>query len=616
MRSGLRMIAKSVGSAPPVPLASPGRYHRMFDLGVGKGSKETLMRTYGMSGTVYAIVSLLQSSPASAKWHLYKKQKEDGRVRYSTPGTGAQGNTPQRTEVVNHAALSLWNKPNAFHSRFEFQEGANQHLELTGETFWVLDNETANFPTSMWYVRPDRLEPVPGADQFIAGWIYYSPDGESIPLTNDQVIQEKTPDPLDSFRGTGPTASILANIEQQNYATQFQRNLFLNGADPGAIIQLDKRLTDREWDEFTERWRESHQGIARAGRVGILENGAQWVAPAGVNNKDMQYTNLRLANRDEIREAWRMHKSMLGTADDVNRANAQTAEEVFTSWMTVPRLERRKDTLNCKFLPLFGASGEGVEFDYDDPTPDNREEDNGALAAQTTAFAALIDAGVDPDDAAEVAGLPSMAMVEKATQMPALPPAWVPAPPAAPAGGDSGTEPDSGDDSTPQARLSYTMYGKSDAAKAYQQEAADYPADAIAWMHHATWTGPVKVPESQIDPDMSALDPADPGHVNEFVKLLHKGRKLKPVILVKRPGSPLLLLVDGHHRYLAAISEGKKVRAFIGTVTKNHGDWETMHEQQSNRHIGNSLRWREPSPYELIGAFMHSSINGHSQVGV
>lgn len=430
MKSSIRRLRNQL-SGPPVPLAN-GAYRRgmMFDLGSGRASRETYMRAYGRSGTVYSIVSLLQQAAASPAWHLYKKQPQDGRRRYTT---GDQG-SDQRTEVITHAALSLWNKPNVFQSGFEFREGSNQHLELTGETFWVLDNEFATFPTSMWYVNPARMEPVPDPDQYLLGWIYTGPGGEQIPLDRDQVIQEKLPDPLDQFRGMGPVASILPNIEQQRYATEYQRNLFLNGATPGGIIQAPQgvSLTDTEWDEFVDRWRESHQGVARAGRVGLLENGLTWVNDAP-NNRDLEYGNLRLANRDELREAWRMHKSMLGTADDVNRANAQTAEEVFVSWQTIPRLERRKDTLNFKLLPMFGATGENVEFDYEDPSPTNPEAANQELLAKARAAQALVDAGFDPTDVLETVGLPDMGVVERAIQQPALPPGWVPGQPVPPA---------------------------------------------------------------------------------------------------------------------------------------------------------------------------------------
>ena len=267
MKSGLRRITKRSGKTP-IPLAPYGyRRGSIFDLGIGKQSKETQLRAYQQSGTVFSIVSLLQQSAATPAWHLYKKQPQDGRRRYTTADKGSD----QRIEVVQHAAIQLWHKPNEFMSGFEFREGCNQHQELTGETFWVLNREVTSFPTAIWYVSPARMDPVPDPDDYLVGWIYTSPSGEQIPLKLDEVIQEKLPDPLDPFRGAGPVGSIMPNIEQQYYATEYQRNLFYNGADPGGTLTVPNRLTETEFDELITRWRETHQGIARAGRVGVLE---------------------------------------------------------------------------------------------------------------------------------------------------------------------------------------------------------------------------------------------------------------------------------------------------------------------------------------------------------
>ena len=45
---------------------------------------------------------------------------------------------------------------------------------------------------------------------------------------------------------------------------------------------------------------------------------------------------------------------------------------------------------------------------------------------------------------------------------------------------------------------------------------------------------------------------------------------------------PVLKLVDGHHRYLAAAEMDVPVRAFIATVDAEHGDWESMHDYQKD----------------------------------
>jgi phage portal protein BeeE len=274
----------------------------------------------------------------------------------------------------------------------------------------------------------------------MAGWIYTSPDGmERVPLLPTEVVYNNYPDPEDPYGGYGPLGSVLVDVEAARYSAEWNRNYFENSAEPGGVIQVDHELQDDEFNELVNRWRETHRGVARSHRVAVLEGGQTWV-PNARSMKDMDFANLRGTSRDIIREALGMHKVMTGVTEDVNRANAQTGEEVFASWKVAPRLDRWRDNVfNAQLLPLFGPAGDDVEFDYSYPTPQNREQDNAELTAKTGAFAALVDAGVDPDDAAEVVGLPKMAMAERATQQPALPPAWVPAgAPAAPAAPEPG----------------------------------------------------------------------------------------------------------------------------------------------------------------------------------
>jgi hypothetical protein len=104
---------------------------------------------------------------------------------------------------------------------------------------------------------------------------------------------------------------------------------------------------------------------------------------------------------------------MLGLAEDINRANAQTAEEVHTAWHEVPRLRRTRSALNEKFLPMYGETGGRVEFDFEDPTPADREQDNAELAVKATAVATLVTAGYDPTDVLKVCGLPAMKVAPK-----------------------------------------------------------------------------------------------------------------------------------------------------------------------------------------------------------
>lgn len=425
--------ALALRNAAPVPVGTSG-FWRLSGTSLGAPDSEAFMRTHGTVGTVWQIVHLLSSNVAKPEWRLYRKEKTDGRVRYTTNDQGSD----QRKEVVQHQAKTVLAKPNPFYSRFSLFELSQMYMELTGECFLVVDRDPrSSIPLGLWPVRPDRMTEVPDPLEYLKGWVYTSPDGrEKVPLEVDDVIQVKYPNPLNPYRGLGPVQAVLTDVQAAAYSAEWNRNFFLNSAQPGGVLQVDHRLGDDEWNELTNRWREAHRGVSRAHRVAVLEAGVTWV-PNEVHLKDMDFRNLRDLSRDLIREAWGVHKIMLGNSDDVNRANAQTGEEVFANWSVAPRLDRWKDALNEQFLPLFRATGENVEFDYLYPLPQNREQDNAELTAKSQAWAALVGAGADPHDAAEVCGLPDMNIVEQATQAPALPPGWVPEQPAAPDGDEA-----------------------------------------------------------------------------------------------------------------------------------------------------------------------------------
>jgi HK97 family phage portal protein len=425
MGSLLGMLAKPRNQGPPVPM-SPGSYlGGTGAMPLGGGGYLAYMSAFASNGTVWQIAHLLAQSVAKPEWRLYQKTQRDGRVRYTTSDQGSD----QRREVVVHPALTVLGCPAPVKAgaltlpawtRFSLFEYSQLHLELCGEAYWVIGRDPrVNWPMSLWPVRPDRMEPVPDAENFLKGWVYRSPDGrELVPLDVEDVIQVKYPNPLDPHRGLGPAQAVLADIEAARYGAEWNRNFFLNSAVPGGVIQVDHAMGDDEWNDLTRRWREAHRGVARAHRVAVLEAGQTWV-PNAHSMRDMDFGHLRDLQRDLIREAWGIHKIMLGNSDDVNRANAQTGEEVFANWSVAPRLDRWQDALNYQLLPLFGAAGDGVEFGYIFPTPKNREQDQAELIAKTAAAETLIAAGFDAAAVLEVVGLPDMPW--KAPAVPAKP---------------------------------------------------------------------------------------------------------------------------------------------------------------------------------------------------
>lgn len=345
---------------------------------------------YGSVGTLFAIVSQIGNAFASTEWHLYKKS--------------AQRDKARRKEVTNHAFNVVWNKPNDFYTSRFFRETVQQHLDLVGEGIFVLVR-LGGLIVEMWPVRPDRMQPVKHPQKFMVGWIYQGPNGEDVPLNLEDVIQIKYPNPGDPYRGMGPVQTVLADIDAARYSAEWNKNFFVNGARPGGIITVDYRMSDDEFANFINRWRQQHQGVANAHRVAVLEN-AQW-QDTNFSMSDMQFVELRNLPRELIREAFAFPKPMLGTVDDVNRANAEAGKEIMAEGQTIPRLSRWRDILNNFLIPQFDK-GRTLEVDYDDPTPINADAVNKQWLAQSTAADKMVKAGYDRAQVLEWLGMPAM----------------------------------------------------------------------------------------------------------------------------------------------------------------------------------------------------------------
>jgi HK97 family phage portal protein len=284
--------------------------------------------------------------------------------------------------------------------------------------------EGVTIPLEMWPVRPDRIQPVPDPKEFLLGYMYTGPDGQQVALGKDDVIFIRTPHPTDPYRGIGPVQALLTDFDAARYSAEWNRNFFLNSAEPGGIIEVPGHLGDTEFDELRDRWNEQHKGIANAHRVAILEHG-KWV-DRKFTQRDMQFAELRNLSREVIREAFGFPKPMTGAVDDVNRSNADAGAVMFARWLVVPDLEAIRDALNHKFLPLFGATAQGLEFDFVNPIPDDVESEAMQLTARADAAAKLRTAGWDPAGILSAVGLPEIPFAGPAE--PLLPAALKPDP--------------------------------------------------------------------------------------------------------------------------------------------------------------------------------------------
>ncbi len=356
------------------------------------------MQAYGSVSTLHAIVSRLANDVSAVEWKLYKK-KTDARRSY------AWDDMDMRQEIASHPLLDVINNPNECMTRQYFIETIQQHIDLAGESFIVIESEM-NIPYRLWPVRPDKMQPAISADEFITGYVFTTPEGQKIPFAPEEVIHLKMPNPMTPFRGMSPVTPLLIDLDSHRYASEFNRNFFLNDATPNGIIKLPGGLTDEEFQSIVIRWNEQYRGVANANKTAFVEEGV-WQNTT-ISMRDMQFPELRRVSVETIREAFGFPKFKLGVVDDVNRATADASEVMYARSLLVPRLERIKQALNSSLLPLFRKTTEGLELDYCNPIPNDEEIESSILLNKATFVTMMTEKGFDSGELLAIVGLPQI----------------------------------------------------------------------------------------------------------------------------------------------------------------------------------------------------------------
>ena len=345
-----RILEKITNRERPVLMSGFASNPTGFLSGASQGTVAELS-AHGSIGWLFQVVNRIATSVAEVEWNLYQRTSEDERVLL-----------PQ-----GHPAMQLWNKPSPFFTNDELLETTQQHIELTGEGWWVLvPSVVGGPPVEIWPVRPDRMTPIKDKSDYVRGYVYKFEDTQQI-FEPDSVIFLRMPNPLDPHRGSGPVQSLMVDIDSEQAAREWTRNFFRNDAAPGGIIELDQTLDDAQWEQFVQRWREQHAGVANAHRVAVIERG-KW-ADRKITQREMQFEELRRLNRDVILGAFGIHGSIMGISENVNRANAEAAEVHYTRHVIRPRLRRIRSALNEQVAPFFG---ENIEYDFIDPVPEDQ----------------------------------------------------------------------------------------------------------------------------------------------------------------------------------------------------------------------------------------------------
>jgi len=324
-------------------------------LPVSEPSQERLLRL--AQNWVYKCISKNADSHSAATLRLYKTNGRDRKTW---------------EEIEDHPLLDLLNSPNKTMVRFELFRLWSMQDDLCGNVYWRLEGvkNEEDEPIAITPLNPGRIRPVVEAGE-LKGY-EYRPEGLAtvVRYQTYEILHFRNPAPAGGFLGRGPAGAAIDAIDSDNWARNWMRRFFEQGASPGMLFESNSN-EDSVIKGLRESFEERFSGSSRSHRIGVLPNGVK-IAYEGKTGQDMEFSVQRTQSRDEILSAFGVPGVLigLGLGESMNRASADTLEYVYSKWTVRPRLIRFATFLNELLCPRFG---DDLVLDFDDPTPEDFE---------------------------------------------------------------------------------------------------------------------------------------------------------------------------------------------------------------------------------------------------
>lgn len=218
------------------------------------------------------------------------------------------------------------------------------------------------YTTDSWKVfwlevlRSDNLMLDTDTSGNLTNYRYYNGD-INIRLELDEVIDIAMFSPFNALwtvqKGISPVQAIAMQMETDVTTNRWNRNMFKNGASVRDVLTTDKQLTKETKHRVLKKRRNDFQWVNNSNKAALLDNGVKYqsISPS---KKELDFVESRRFTRDEVLAIFKIPKAIVGITDDVNRASATVAEEIYRKNCIQPIALKIENTLNKELFAWIG----------------------------------------------------------------------------------------------------------------------------------------------------------------------------------------------------------------------------------------------------------------------
>jgi HK97 family phage portal protein len=196
---------------------------------------------------------------------------------------------------------------------------------------WVVQTPTAN--NNYWQIYP-----------------FGTTGGNAIVVKNEDVIWFKDINLNDPYgRGRGTAETIGDEIQSDEYASKYAKNLFFNDATPSAIIYAPQGTKDTA-DQIKQSWLQKMAGYHHAKEPMVLTGEGSKFEKIAQTPQEMDFVESRKFLRDSANQQFHIPPEIMGILENSNRSTIDSAFYLLNKNVLADVLRMFERVMNTQLL--------------------------------------------------------------------------------------------------------------------------------------------------------------------------------------------------------------------------------------------------------------------------
>jgi HK97 family phage portal protein len=324
------------------------------------------------SGWVFAAASFIAEEMRALDWNLYRITSE----------------SKDEWVIDNRNPLNdILHKPNPTETWGDLLERSDLSFSIHGEFYWHIIRN-GDRPIGLALILPHWVdEPVFDREGRHASWRVTVPGYAPKQLPVEDVIRVFRPHPLSPWAAASLVEAAAVSHYFDLYLRAYGLTIFRNdGGVPAGLLSADAELTSEQADLMREQWRQRYSQAR--GEVAVLGKNSKY-QPISIPMNDLKFMEIGDFNKQQILAMFRVPPSLLGEAQDVNRASIDGHLYSLQRHALRPRAMRYAEVIRSRVLPAFlGTSASGYWWQFENVVSKDRAAIQ--LEAQTSLEAGAI----------------------------------------------------------------------------------------------------------------------------------------------------------------------------------------------------------------------------------